>query len=381
MGEAASTFVGAAAPLQMVSGSPSPRGGGESVPTRVVAKPKIAVVLFNLGGPDGPKAVRPFLENLFSDRAIINAPWIIRRPLAALIARLRARSAIANYAVMGGGSPILPQTETQARALEARLAADRPDAQIKVFIAMRYWNPTTEAAARAVEAFAPDQIILAPLYPQFSTTTTASSLKAWTDAYKGPGLTRAICCWHDNAGLIEAHAQQIQCTWEAAGRPKVRLLFSAHGLPQKIAASGDPYQWQIEQMSARIAMRLGAGWDWKICYQSRVGPLKWLGPSTPDAIAEAGREGLGVLIDPIAFVSEHIETLVELDRDYAKLARAANVPVYLRAPVVGVSAPFIDGLAGAVTRALSRGGVAPDGGVCPVRLTRCPGRVDVSSAV
>lgn len=333
--------------------------------------PRVAVVLFNLGGPDGPKAVRPFLENLFSDPAIIGAPWIIRRPLAALIARLRARSAIANYAVMGGGSPILGQTFQQAEALRARLAADRPDAQIKVFVAMRYWNPTTEETARAVEAFAPDEIVLTPLYPQFSTTTTASSFKAWRGAYKGTSVSRAICCWHDNAGLIEGHAHQIERTWEAAGRPKVRLLFSAHGLPEKIAAGGDPYQWQIEQMSARIAMRLGDGWDWKICYQSRVGPLKWLGPSTPDAIAEAGREGLGVLIDPIAFVSEHIETLVELDRDYANLARAANVPIYLRAPVVGVSAPFIDGLAGAVQKALARGGVGPDGALCPANLTRC----------
>ena len=340
------------------------------------ARPKIAVVLFNLGGPDGPKAVRPFLENLFSDPAIIGAPWIIRRPLAALIARLRERSAIANYGVMGGGSPILRQTFQQAEALRARLAADRPDAQIKVFVAMRYWNPMTKETARAVEAFAPDEIVLTPLYPQFSTTTTASSLKAWAGAYRGSGVSRAICCWHDNAGLIEAHAHQIERTWEAAGRPKVRLLFSAHGLPEKIAASGDPYQWQIEQICARIAMRLGDGWDWKICYQSRVGPLKWLSPSTPDAIAEAGRAGLGVLIDPIAFVSEHIETLVELDRDYARLARAADVPIYLRAPVVGVSAPFIDGLAGAVHKALARGGVAhggvaPDGEVCPANLTRC----------
>ena len=335
------------------------------------AGPKIAVVLFNLGGPDGPKAVRPFLENLFSDPAIIRAPWIIRRPLAALIARLRQRSAIANYGVMGGGSPILPQTFHQAEALRARLAADRSDAQIKVFVAMRYWNPTTEEAARAVEAFAPDEIVLTPLYPQFSTTTTASSFKAWNDAYTGPGSSRAICCWHDNAGLIEAHAHQIERTWEAAGRPTVRLLFSAHGLPEKIAAGGDPYQWQIEQTCARIVERLGEGVDWKICYQSRVGPLKWLGPSTPDAIAEAGREGRGVLIDPVAFVSEHIETLVELDREYAAVARAAGVPVYLRAPVVGVLAPFIDGLAGAVLKALERGDVGPDGTLCPVGLSRC----------
>ncbi len=332
---------------------------------------KIAVVLFNLGGPDGPADVRPFLENLFSDPAIIAAPAVIRRPLAAFIARRRARLAIANYAVMGGGSPLLAHTLAQAAAVEAALGARLAGARVRAFVAMRYWNPTTKEAAAEVARFAPGEIVLAPLYPQFSTTTSGSSLAAWRATYCGPGVSRAICCWYDNPGLIDAHAARIGDTWQAAGRPRVRLLFSAHGLPQKIASSGDPYQWQVEATCAKVAARLGPGWDWRICYQSRVGPMKWLGPSTPDAIAAAGREGLGVLIDPIAFVSEHIETLVELDRDYAAVAEAAGVPVYLRAPAVGTHPAFIEGLADAAMRALGRSGVTPDREACPAALGRC----------
>ena len=332
---------------------------------------RIAVVLLNLGGPDGPRAVRPFLEALFSDPAIIGAPWIVRRPLAALIARARERTAVANYAVMGGGSPIVAETQAQARALEAALRDAMPDALTRSFIAMRYWKPLTSEAAAQVAAFAPDEIVLAPLYPQFSTTTTASSVAAWGAAYRGSGRVRGICCWYDNPGLIDAHVARILGTWEAAGRPKVRLLFSAHGLPERIAAGGDPYQWQVEATCAAVAQRLGPDWDWRICYQSRVGPLKWLGPSTPEAIEAAGREGVGVLIDPIAFVSEHIETLVELDRDYAGLAVRCGVPAYLRAPVVGIESRFIEGLAGAVRRALGRDGLCPDGKACPAALGRC----------
>lgn len=345
--------------------------GGQGARAAVETGARVAVVLFNLGGPDGPEAVRPFLENLFSDPAIIGAPWLVRRPLAALIARLRERSAIANYARMGGGSPIVPETRAQARALEAALARELPAAVTKTFIAMRYWNPLTTEAAAAVATFDPDHVVLAPLYPQFSTTTTGSSLAAWRAAYQGGGKVHALCCWYDNPGLIDAHVARIQSTWESAGRPKVRLLFSAHGLPEQIVSRGDPYPWQIEATCAAVAAKLGEGWDWRICYQSRVGPLKWLGPSTPEAIDAAGRDGVGVLIDPIAFVSEHIETLVELDYDYAERAEASGVPAYLRAPVVGVHELFIGGLAGAVRRALDRDGFRPDGQACPAGLARC----------
>lgn len=334
-------------------------------------KSRVAVVLFNLGGPDGPKAVRPFLENLFSDPAILALPWLPRRALAKFIAMIRERSAIANYARMGGGSPILPQTQAQAAALETALQTRLPEAETKAFIAMRYWRPTILEAAREVLAYRPDHVVLAPLYPQYSTTTTGSSFRAWRKAYKGAGRSHAMCCWFENPGLIDAHAERIQRTWDDAGRPAVRLLFSAHGLPERIVQRGDPYQWQVEATCRAVANRLGATWDWRICYQSRVGPMKWLGPSTPEAVMAAGRDGVGVLIDPIAFVSEHIETLVELDIDYAEVAAKAGVPCYLRAPTVGVEARFIEGLADGVRRALRDDGVCPDGVRCPAELRGC----------
>lgn len=330
---------------------------------------RVAVVLFNLGGPDGPADVRPFLRNLFADRAIIDLPAVVRLPLAELIAWSRAEKARANYAVMGGGSPLLAGTTAQAEALQATLG--RRGLNAKVLISMRYWSPTTEVAAREAAAFSPTDVVLAPLYPQFSTTTTASSLAAWRSTYRGPGEVHALCCWYGDGGLAEAHAEAIRKVWEDAGRPKVRLLFSAHGLPLKTAERGDPYPWQVEATCQAIAARLGESWDWRLCYQSRVGPLKWLGPSTPEAIADAAADGVGVLIDPVSFVSEHIETLVELDRDYAALAQRAGAPCYLRASTVGVAAAFIDGLAGAIERTLTRPGTGPEGAMCPAGFVAC----------
>ena len=346
---------------------------------------RLAVVLFNLGGPDGPKAVRPFLFNLFNDPAIISLPAPARTLLAALISFSRERTAQANYALMGGGSPLLPETQAQARALEARLAtelrgAKNGGAEIRVFIAMRYWSPASDETAREVAAFAPDDVVLLPLYPQFSTTTTASSLKAWAEAYTGPGRSRAVCCYPEAEGFIQAHARRIEAAWAAAGTPgPARLLFSAHGLPEKVVAGGDPYQAQIEATAAAIAERLGADWagdwDWRICYQSRVGPLKWLGPSTPEAIEAAAREGRGVVVTPVAFVSEHVETLVELDHEYRKLAAEVGCPFYVRAPALGVEPQFIEALARVVIGALRReGGVcSADGGRwCERRWRACP---------
>jgi ferrochelatase len=213
----------------------------------VTPRRKVAVVLFNLGGPDGPDAVRPFLFNLFRDPAIIGAPAIIRYPIAALISTTREKLAKANYAIMGGGSPLLPETRKQAAALEAVLAEAMPEAETKCFIAMRYWNPLTDETAKDVKAWGPDEIVLLPLYPHYSTTTTGSSVKAWEKAYRGPGVSRTICCYPTNDALIEAHARLIRETYEAAGSPKpARLLFSAHGLPEKVILAGDPYQKQIE---------------------------------------------------------------------------------------------------------------------------------------
>jgi ferrochelatase len=345
-----------------------------------VTKPRLAVVLFNLGGPDGPKAVRPFLFNLFKDPAIITLPAAARLPLAAFIAATRAKTAKANYARMGGSSPLLPETMAQAGALEAALEDACPDFEARAFIAMRYWTPTTEEAAAQVKAFAPDEVVLLPLYPQYSTTTTESSLAAWRKAYDGPGLVRAVCCYPLDEGLIDAHAQRIQAAWDAAGAPEegrsgVRLLFSAHGLPEKIVKAGDPYQAQVEATAKAVAERLvgahgWAGLDWTVCYQSRVGRLKWIGPSTTEAIAEAAAEGKGVVVCPISFVSEHIETLVELDHDYAAFAADQNATPYIRVPALGVHARFVEGLAQAVKSALQQA-EAGQGGAEPASAWRC----------
>ena len=339
---------------------------------------RIAVVLFNLGGPDDQASVKPFLFNLFNDPAIIGLPRIFRTPLAKLISSRRETSAQANYALMGGGSPLLPETRRQAEALEAVLGARLDGDEVKVFIAMRYWHPLTEETAAEVAAFGPDEVVLLPLYPQFSTTTTESSLKAWNAAYAGPGVSRAVCCYPAATGWVEAQAQAIgEKLDEAVGQP-VRVLFSAHGIPEKlVTGKGDPYQEQIETTVAAVVAAIEAQRgpiDHAICYQSRVGPMKWLGPSTPEAIEAAAKGGVGVVVTPIAFVSEHIETLVELDIEYGELAHEKGASPYLRAPAVGIEPLFIDALADAAVGALSHRGVAPFGQGCKADWKACPHR-------
>jgi ferrochelatase len=335
---------------------------------------KLAVVLFNLGGPDSLKSVKPFLFNLFRDPAIITLPAVARYPLAVLISTTRDRSAQANYAKMGGASPLLPETKAQAAALETALQGRAPDTQVRCFIAMRYWKPFATETAREVAAFQPDEIVLLPLYPQYSTTTTASSLKDWSAVYRGSGVSRTVCCYPTEHGLVDAQVGAIRKVWEAAGKPaNVRLLFSAHGLPQQVVDAGDPYRAQVEATAAAIAAALPELPDWEVCFQSKVGRLKWLEPSTEHEIARAGREGMGVLIAPIAFVSEHVETLVELDDDYAKIARDTGCAPYLRAPTPGVAQGFIDGLAHSVLEAARRperiGSCGP--WRCPAGYAKC----------
>ena len=333
---------------------------------------RIAVVLFNLGGPDDQASVKPFLFNLFNDPAIIGLPNPFRTLLARLISSRRETGAQANYALMGGGSPLLPETRRQAEALEQALGGRLPGDQVRAFIAMRYWSPLSEQAAADVEAFAPDEIVLLPLYPQFSTTTTESSLKRWDEVYAGRGASRTVCCYPAARGWIEAQARGVKAKLAEAGDRRVRVLFSAHGIPENLVSrKGDPYQEQIESTCAAIAAEAGLA-DWTVCYQSRVGPMKWLGPSTPEAIAEAGRDGVGVVVAPVAFVSEHIETLVELDIEYAELAHGLGVSPYLRAPAVGVAASFILALADATVEALGRTGVAPFGVGCRGDWKACP---------
>ena len=337
---------------------------------------RMAVVLFNLGGPDSLRAVRPFLFNLFSDPAIISLPTIARLPLAAFIASVRNGLAKANYARIGGRSPLLQETEAQAVALRAALSTRVPESEVKCFVAMRYWTPFARETARAVEAFQPDEVVLLPLYPQFSTTTTETSLRQWASVYRGPGQVRSICCYPTTKGLVEAHAAKIREAWDRAGRPAgVRLLFSAHGLPLQVIERGDPYQHQVEATATAIAKVLGPQWaDWRVCYQSRVGPMQWLGPSTLEEIEAAADDGLGVVIAPIAFVSEHVETLVELDHDYAGKAAALGCEPYVRVPALGIEAQFIDGLAELVTEALGRPVEIGPGSsyVCAAQWGQCP---------
>jgi ferrochelatase len=338
---------------------------------------KLAVVLFNLGGPDSLEAVEPFLRNLFGDPAILSVPGIVRWPLARLLARRRAPVAREIYAKLGGSSPIVPETQAQARALD-RLLAER-GIEAKSFIAMRCWHPFSDGAATAVKAWGADHVVLLPLYPQFSTTTSASSFRDWDRAAKKIGLTvpaTRVCCYPDHPDFIAASAALIREVLKSK-KPGVnyRLLLSAHGLPKRTIAKGDPYQWQVEQTAAAIVGALGMdGLDWTVCYQSRVGPLEWIGPATDAEIRRAGAEGKGVIVAPIAFVSEHSETLVELDIEYAHLAKAAGVLDYLRVPAVGVHPGFIAALADLVMRASkSRTTISSgDGRLCPREFGACP---------
>ncbi len=313
---------------------------------------RVAVILMNLGGPDSLDAVEPFLFNMFSDRAIINLPTLLRWPIARLVARGRARTAREIYARLGGASPLLANTEAQAQALEQALGPG-----YRCFIAMRYWHPTSVEAACQVRDWAPDEIVCLPLYPQFSTTTTASSLRAWHGAAAQQGLsrpTRIVCCYPDAKGFVETIARLIRPALDTAyaDGKSPRLLLSAHGLPKKIVRAGDPYPDQVGRTAAAVVAALALPeLDWRLCYQSRVGPLEWIGPATDDEIRQAGEDEVPLVVAPIAFVSEHSETLVELDLDYRRIAESCGVPGYQRVATVGVEPDFIDCLASLVHRA------------------------------
>ncbi|MBY0429525.1 MAG: ferrochelatase, partial [Alphaproteobacteria bacterium] len=252
---------------------------------------KTAVILFNLGGPSTLDDVKPFLFNLFKDKAILSVPAFIRYPLAWLISSRREEEAKHIYSAIGGGSPLLPNTKAQAAALEQKLGAD-----FKVFTVMRYWKPFAKDVAKDVAAYAPDKIIYLPLYPQFSITTTKSSFEdmdeALGDRHKAAeglaphacGHISKICCYPTQSGLVKAYADLIRPIYERvkaeAGKPP-RILFSAHGLPEKTIKSGDPYQWQVFETTKAVVAALGIpNLDYKNTFQSRVGPLKWIEPYT-----------------------------------------------------------------------------------------------------
>lgn len=342
---------------------------------------KRAVVLFNLGGPDRPEAIKPFLLNLFRDPAILRVPFFVRPFLARWIARARVKPATENYALLGGKSPLLELSELQARTLESEL-----NDGTKCFIAMRYWHPFSTETAQVVKAFGPDEVFLLPLYPQYSTTTTGSSLTAWREAAAQVGLvapTTTLCCYPDDRGFAAATADLLRQALATARAEltvgtKLRVLFSAHGLPETIVKRGDPYQSQVERSTAAVLALLGEDVDWTICYQSRATPQKWISPSTDDEIRRAGIDQVALVVVPIAFVSDHSETLVELDIEYRELAHQENVPGYYRVPVANDFPAFIAALANLVRQVEARGpglcAAIPDR-ICGTAHRDCPHRL------
>jgi ferrochelatase len=307
---------------------------------------KLAIVLLNLGGPAAEADIIPFLFNFFRDKNVITLPNPLRFLLAAWIAWSRGRGAAKKaYDHLGGRSLLLENTLAQATALEKELQKNNPAA--RVFVSMRHWHPLADEAVKQVAAFKPDKIVLLPLYPQYSTTTTLSALQDWHRAAHQAGLQVPIgdiCCYPVDPGFIKASVTLIREELKKAPK-KVRLLFSAHGLPKKMISAGDPYQQQCEQTAAAIVQQLNKPTlDWQICYQSRVGPLEWIGPSIKDALEKVSDDQLGVVIYPLSFVSEHVETLVELDIDHRQRAEAMGVQPFLRVPTVGIHPLFIAGL-------------------------------------
>jgi ferrochelatase len=318
--------------------------------------PRTAVILFNLGGPDSLEAVQPFLFNLFYDPAIISLPNPFRYLLAKLISSRRNEKASGIYKLMGGKSPIVEQTQSQADALEKSL---ENDGEYRVFFFMRYWKPFVKDLIAELKKFNPEQIVLLPLYPQFSTTTTSSGFKNWQDnigkEFKNIPI-KSPCCYYDHPKFVAAYADGIADFYSKAkniGAP--RILFSAHGIPKSRIQQGDPYEFQIGKSVEGIVNKLAIeGLDYVICYQSKVGPLEWLGPSTESEIKRAASDAVPIIIVPVAFVSEHSETLVELDIEYKHLAEELGIKGYFRVPAITTNPNFIECLKEQVLIAQSR---------------------------
>jgi len=315
-------------------------------------KGRVAVVLFQLGGPDSPEAVEPFLYNLFLDPDIIDFPFarLAREPLARFISSRRSRTVADKYREIGGKSPILELTQQQAAALEQEL---RPDLDAKVYIAMRYWHPMTEATVRQVLQDKPDRVVLLPLYPQYSKTTTGSSLNEWNRWSSALGLDaipqKAIYQFHNHPLYVESLADRIgeslDTHWSRA-KARVVLVFSAHGVPMSVVRSGDPYRDHIEE-TVELVMKRG-GWENQhtVCYQSKVGPAKWLRPSLNETITLLAHEGKrDALIIPVAFVSDHIETLHEINIEAREFAHKVGITNFSMSSGLNSHPTFIRALA------------------------------------
>ncbi len=338
---------------------------------------KKAVILFNLGGPDNLENVEPFLFNLFNDPAILNLPSFFRYPLAKLIANRRAPTAKKIYEELGGSSPILKLTKEQANALELKLNKNDKLSDYKCFVVMRCWHPRAANVIKDVINYNPEEIILMPLYPQYSAATSGSSIKEWNDICKKNNLkvkTSTICCYPTDKNFIQAHKEEI--IKKINNIKNFKLIFSAHGLPEKNIRKGDPYQWQVEQSVHEIVKSLNIkDLDWILSYQSRVGPLKWIGPSTEDIIVEYSKLEKHIILVPIAFVSEHSETLVELDIEYKELAKKNGCKNYSRVPALGVNKYFIKSLSELIINKemykFKNGFYSPEN-QCPVKFSKCP---------
>ncbi|WP_415303982.1 ferrochelatase [Candidatus Pelagibacter sp. Uisw_090] len=338
---------------------------------------KKAIILFNLGGPDKIENVEPFLFNLFNDPAILNLPTFLRYPLAKLISNRRAPVAKKIYAELGGSSPILKLTKEQSSALEIKLNQSQTKDEYKCFIVMRCWNPRAKDVIKDVQLFKPDEVVLMPLYPQYSAATSGSSIKEWKDICKRNNYnikTSTICCYPTDQNFINAHTKEI--IKKIKNLKNLKLIFSAHGLPEKNIKKGDPYQWQVEQSVKKIVESLNdENLDWILSYQSRVGPLKWIGPSTEDIIIENSKIGKHIVLVPIAFVSEHSETLVELDIEYKEIANANGCKNYTRVPALGVNENFIKAISELIIKKNEykiNENLYPPKIQCPSNFKKCP---------
>ncbi|MDC1273688.1 ferrochelatase [Pelagibacteraceae bacterium] len=338
---------------------------------------KKAIILFNLGGPDKLENVEPFLFNLFNDPAILNLPTFLRYPLAKLISNRRAPIAKKIYAELGGSSPILKLTKEQSYALEIKLNQTQEEDEYKCFIIMRCWNPRAKDVIRDVQLYGPDEVVLMPLYPQYSAATSGSSIKEWKDVCKKNNYhvkTSTICCYPIDQNFINAHTKEI--IKKIKNLKNFKLIFSAHGLPEKNIKKGDPYQWQVEQSVKKIVENLNdENLDWILSYQSRVGPLKWIGPSTETIIIENSKIGKHIVLVPIAFVSEHSETLVELDIEYKEIADANGCKNYTRVPALGINEDFIKAMSELIIKKSEykiNEDLYPPKTQCPPNFKKCP---------
>jgi ferrochelatase len=320
----------------------------------MVRTARVGVVLFQLGGPDTLEAIEPFLFNLFCDPDIIDFPLarIGRRPLAKLISTTRAHKVQHHYSVIGGGSPIRRNTEQQAQALEAELRSAGIDA--RCFVAMRYWHPFTAEAVEQLRAARVDEVVLLPLYPHYSSTTTGSSLNEWWRQFSDDVRVRTVDAFYRDERYLDSLAEKID---EALARfPKSaspELVFSAHSVPVSVIEKGDPYQRQIEE-TVELVMHRG-GWPnrHRLCYQSKVGASRWLQPSLHRALRNLAVEKVqDVCIVPVSFVSDHVETLGEIDHEAREEAKQLGIRQFEMTAGLNDSPTFIAALRELVLTAL-----------------------------